>query len=174
MLLLLLFFLFTFKHLTLPLNATEGYTNFLFEWNDGNESFSLNNEPFPELVLLEGNTYLFRTNSHTDPQLIIGEENGSVYQGAEDIFNNGVRGSSQYCYFKPTSSTPRKFIYYPDGRPDLNGTLLIKPYLQTGLIFPELHEVGQSLDAAMFGYSLSLGQGGNFLLGVQATKMARD
>ena len=170
MLFFLFLFFFTPKFLTLPLNANGGYTNFLFEWNDGNESFFLNDESFPELVLLEGNTYLFRTNSHTDPKLIIGEENGSVYQGAEDILNNGVRGSSQYCYLKPASNTPRSLIYYPNGRPDLNGTLLIKPYLQTGLIFPELQEAGQSLDSAMFGYSLSLGQGGQLFVGSPSFK----
>ncbi len=126
------------------LSADETYKKHSFLWDEENDSFSQGGEFFPTLVLLEGKTYLFSNESISGPRLLIGDINGSIYQRDGEIYNNGVLGTSQYCFFKPNKNTPRQLFYYPEGNPDKNGSIFIEPYLKTSLLFPQVLNVPSS------------------------------
>jgi len=134
-----------------------------FTWSEANQSFQKNDESFPSLELFEGVPYLIRSVSHSGPKILIGETNGSVYQNTtlkNEIFNNGVHGFHQYCYFRPNSETPRTLIYFPEGQAELNATIDVIPFLASEPIVP-----ATQTDGSLFGYSVAVDESDDLYIG---------
>lgn len=134
-----------------------------FHWDDANNSFYLEGSAFPEITLLEENTYLFYNKTAGSGKLYIADLNHSIYEGNSafrEIFHNGTQGELEYCAFTPNATTPRNLIYFNENQPSFTGSIIIKTCLRSDPIYDESNFTGSK-----FGSSMALDSSGNLYVG---------
>ena len=109
---------------------SESFSEFEFLWESGSESFTLDGNISPNIILYEHCSYLIRS---VGAEFSISEDNITHYSGNEIFFNQGIQGDGEYILLTPNQNTPRK-LYYQNLNYSSKGTFEIKAYENIGLL----------------------------------------